>query len=835
MNKYSKLLVLFIAGSLVSTSLAGCSGSKKKSKNPVSAVSSASSASKEDSTWSKSVEARSALDNQDYASVESMAKKRISEQPNDASAHFLLGQALMGQKKYSEAKKSLETANSLAEDNQNYSNEYCRCLSYLAEESFKANDYSEAISLYKKLLAKNYELDKTENSLAQIYIVSAEKLIARGNMEDAETVLAEGASLVRNDTALKLALSELYISDDRLMEAERLLKKLVSANPNNPDCLTTYAALLQKMGDPNQASELTNKALSLDPNNRKALNLKGGLDGNMPVIAVNPTDNIELSLEAMNERIKYLEKAGNLSEEKKLLQACIEKYPDQIGAYYKLASVCEKMGLVDEAVPAIEKYNSLAPNSPEGMFLMARCYSQKGKCDEALELISKLENSGTYPNKFELMNERGQILARKGDFSGATTIWNSVLQQNPNDADASFYLGQLAAEMGKIDEAQKYFDTSIRIQPFNNKFRYFAGINYIQAGQKDKAAALWTASKANLNPSDAYGARIIRALGEDPELQAAAMQNTTVVSAANANSNVITVGTEIQSAPVTLNEIYESPSEDYEQALEYARTGHFNEAEQLFRKIIAGEPNNFNAYMNLGKVYSITSRQPKAAATFLKALKIDSRNIHALRALANSYSDVGMHAMAQQVTQQVKVNFPDQAQDFPAYANANVKNDPRAIEPMTKALLSENLNEEALAIVQGAISQQPESDALYLLQGDAYKQIGMFDLAMESYRHVQNNDQQSPASYLRIGDLYIAAGQGSQAVTEYRKALSTPFIDPDSMFYISDRMAQLGRYGDSKSILNKLKTMNLNMEQTRKLDQRMGSSVAEQNSASAAK
>ncbi len=834
MNKYSKLLVLFIAGSLVSTSLGGCSGSKKKNKNPVSAVSSASSASKEASTWSKSVEARSALDNQDYATVESMAKKRISEQPNDASAHFLLGQALMGQKKYSEAKKSLETANSLAEDNQNYSNEYCRCLSFLAEEAFKANDYSEAISLYKKLLAKNYEPDKTENSLAQIYIVSAEKLIARGNMEDAETVLAEGASLVRNDTALKLALSELYISDDRLMEAERLLKKLVSANPNNPDCLTTYAALLQKMGDPNQASELTNKALSLDPNNRKALNLKGGLDGNMPVIAVNPTDNIELSLEAMNERIKYLEKAGNLSEEKKLLQACTEKYPDQTGAYYKLASVCEKMGLVDEAVPAIEKYNSLAPNSPEGMFLMARCYSQKGKCDEALELITKLENSGTYPNKFELMNERGQILARKGDFSGATTIWNSVLQQNPNDADASFYLGQLAAEMGKIDEAQKYFDTSIRIQPFNNKFRYFAGINYIQAGQKDKAAALWTASKANLNPSDAYGARIIRALGEDPELQAA-MQNTTVVSAANANSNVITVGTEIQSAPVTLNEIYETPSEDYEQALEYARTGHFNEAEQLFRKIIAGEPNNFNAYMNLGKVYSITSRQPKAAATFLKALKIDSRNIHALRALANSYSDVGMHAMAQQVTKQVKVNFPDQAQDFPAYANAEVKNDPRAIEPMTKALLSENLNEEALAIVQGAISQQPDSDALYLLQGDAYKQIGMFDLAMESYRHVQNNDQQSPASYLRIGDLYIAAGQGTQAVTEYRKALSTPFIDPDSMFYISDRMAQLGRYGDSKSILNKLKTMNLNMEQTRKLDQRMGSSVAEQNSASAAK
>ena len=154
---------------------------------------------------------------------------------------------------------------------------------------------------------------------------------------------------------------------------------------------------------------------------------------------------------------------------------------------------------------------------------------------------------------------------------------------------------------------------------------------------------------------------------------------------------------------------------------------------------------------------------------------------------------------------------------------------------MAKALLQEGLYNEALAVVQGAISEQSENNNLYLLQGDIYKEMKIFDLAMDSYRQVQNADQQSPYSYIKMGDLYLAASQPNQALTEYKKAMNTTFIDPDSMFYISDRYAQMGRLNDSRSILGKLKTTNLNMEQVRKLDQRLGTNFSEQTSASANK
>lgn len=831
MNKFPRLLTFLIAAAIVSTTLGGCSNKKR---NPVSAVSSSSSESKaEFSNWGKSVEARTALDNKDYDTVESLARKRISDKPDDASAHFMLGQALMGLKNYRAARKSLETACSLVPDNLNYSREYCRSIEALAKESVDKKEYTDAISLYKKLMEKDYEPTKTEEALSNVYIASAQKMISAGDISDAEIVLTEGANLLRKDTPLRLELANLYINDDRLMEAERLLKRLVNNNPDNSDCLVAYAKLLQKMGDVNEAAEMANKALSINPSNNEALALKGNIDGDVPAIIFNPVDAASLSLEAVNERIKFFEKSGNLVEEKKLLNFCIERYPSETGAYYKLAEVNDKLGSIDEALAAIEKYNTLVPDSAEGQFLYAQCLCQKGQCDPALSILSKIEN--TYPDKQALLNERGQALARKGDFNSAIEIWNSVLKENPTNADALFYLGQLSSESGKYNEATQYYDSAIKQQPFNNKFRYFAGLNYIQSGNKDKAAALWSLSKGSLNPSDPYAARIIRAMGDDSELQAAAIANNggiPSVSAEDANARVITID---GSSPVAGYEVSEMPSNDYYQALEYARSGNFTEAEKLFRQVIVNEPNNFNAMMNLGKIYSATQRNNIAAAIFLKALKIDSRNIHALRAVANSYSEVGMHSLASQISEQVKTNYPDQFQDFPVYENKAIKNDPRAIEPMAKALIQEGLYDEALAVVQGAISEQSENNNLYLLQGDVYKNMKLFDLAMESYRQVQNADSESPAAFIRAGDLYLAAGQSNQALQEYRRAMSTTYIDPDSMLYISDRYAQMGRPNDSRSILGRLKTMNLNMEQVKKLDKRLGTNFAEETAASVAK
>ena len=193
MKKLPRLLTFLIAAAIVSTTLGGCSSKKK---NPISAISHKSSGSKSElSNWKKSVDARTALDNKDYNTVEALSRKRIADKPDDASAHFMLGEALMGQKNYNAARKSFETACSLVPDNLNYSREYCKCLEALAKEATEKNEYTDAISLYKKILEKDYEPTKIEAAISDVYIASAKKMIASDNKSDAD---AEIVAMVVN-------------------------------------------------------------------------------------------------------------------------------------------------------------------------------------------------------------------------------------------------------------------------------------------------------------------------------------------------------------------------------------------------------------------------------------------------------------------------------------------------------------------------------------------------------------------------------------------------------------------------------------------------------------
>ena len=64
------------------------------------------------------------------------------------------------------------------------------------------------------------------------------------------------------------------------------------------------------MGDVSEAAEIANKALQINPSNKEAIAIKGNYQDDMPSIIFSPVDTATLSLEAVNERIKFFEKSG---------------------------------------------------------------------------------------------------------------------------------------------------------------------------------------------------------------------------------------------------------------------------------------------------------------------------------------------------------------------------------------------------------------------------------------------------------------------------------------------------------------------------------------------
>jgi predicted Zn-dependent protease len=131
-----------------------------------------------------------------------------------------------------------------------------------------------------------------------------------------------------------------------------------------------------------------------------------------------------------------------------------------------------------------------------------------------------------------------------------------------------------------------------------------------------------------------------------------------------------------------------------------------------------------------------------------------------------------------------------------------------------------------MAIVQSTLAQQPENNLMNLLQGDIYKQMGRYDKAAEAYRLAQSREPQTPLPYIRMGDLFAQAKETKNAAAEYTRALNTSFIDPDNMFEIADRYVNIGYNNSASGVWNRLKTMNLNNLQLKKLEVKLGETLS---------
>ena len=822
MHFYTKLVLVPACGMLLALNLGGCGG-KKKAKNPVAPKSEMAAAGESDySTWADNAKIRAAIEAQDYETAKSLINSRIEESPADARAHFLMGQALMGEKQYESARKSLETAVELAPEDRNYARELNACLALLVDEALEKNLASEAIGLGKRLLQADYNRKKTESSLARAYNITSAQLIDSGNLVEAESMLREAVNLLPDQPEIRVKLARMLMQGDRLMESERILRALKDTNPDFAPGLAAYAALLHRMGEVRKAEETISEALKLDPENAEILALRDTFSRDLPVPGATPSSESTTSLETITTRLKTLERTGNLTEQKKLLENLVSLYPSEHKAMLDLSVVCEKLGMIDEAHKYAEQYLSSVPDSMSGRLQLVRCLYQLGNQERAMKIIKEIEPD--YPDKLELLSEKGQVLARSGNFNEARSIWQQVLDSDSEHVATLFNFAQLEMESGNHKEAQQFFEKAIRKEPFNHKYRYFAGINLIQSGLKEQAHSLWASSRSSLSHEDPYAARILRALGEENTQSPQAVS----ISSPQPPINIISP-TASESVYVPSGIIEEAPVDNnYERALEYARGGFFNEAIEAFRQVLAGSPENFNAHMNLGKVYTATGNHEMACAFYLKALKLDPRNVFALRALANGYSEVGMHSLAAQITEQARLTTPDQLEGFPKYQQKSPRNNPRAFETLSKAMIDEGLFAEAMAVVNTGLAQQSDLNVLYLLQGDVYKNQGQYESALESYKTALSRDAQSPAPLIRMGDLFVASGQLTSAADEYHKALKTSFIDPDSMFEIVDRFRKIGREIDAQRVLGQLKGINLNQAQVIKLDQRLGTNLASQ-------
>jgi tetratricopeptide (TPR) repeat protein len=184
-----------------------------------------------------------------------------------------------------------------------------------------------------------------------------------------------------------------------LNQAERLYKKVLQADPNQPDAMHLQGVIAHQRGRNDEAVDLISKSLAIQPGNVDALNnlglafaelgqLKDAVENYRKAIAAKPD-----FAEAHNNLGNVLADQGCLEEAKKSLETALAHNPTYIEAHYNLAKTLQDLGILEEAVVSYLKAIEINPNHVEAWndcryCLKALHFSQSG-VGRALDICEK--------------------------------------------------------------------------------------------------------------------------------------------------------------------------------------------------------------------------------------------------------------------------------------------------------------------------------------------------------------------------------------------------------------------------------------------------------------
>jgi tetratricopeptide (TPR) repeat protein len=131
-------------------------------------------------------------------------------------------------------------------------------------------------------------------------------------------------------------------------------------------------------------------------------------------------------------------------------------------------------------------------------------------------------------------------------------------------------------------------------------------------------------------------------------------------------------------------------------------------------------------------------------------------------------------------------------------------NDPLLLHAMSVTLLVGRRYEEAIPMIERALSLSPKNAGLLNLRGNCRLHLGQPDLALEDFAASAKLDVTSPYPLGNAGYVHYAAGRNEQALRFYDEALGRSPGDPDYLEARGLVLFQMGRLEEAEAELDRL-------------------------------
>ncbi len=181
------------------------------------------------------------------------------------------------------------------------------------------------------------------------------------------------------------------------------------------------------------------------------------------------------------------------------------------------------------------------------------------------------------------------------------------------------------------------------------------------------------------------------------------------------------------------------------------------EAREYLQEAVKLDAKNDAAFAKLGEMDAAAGRDAEAVVNYQKALAIDPQFTSLYLPLAMAYVETGELEKAG--------TYIDKAEALGGDSVADAR------LARAKIFYKQNRNDEALAVIEKAVQDDPRNAAAYTQQGAVYSRMEKRSMAFASYKKAVDVDPEYAPAYFDLGVLYYNGEDFNNALVAYRNVV----------------------------------------------------------------
>ncbi len=617
---------------------------------------------------------------------------------------------------------------------------------------------------------------------------------AEKNYPDALTAFQQGLKLNPKSTGIRNDMGNLYVLQGDLDQADKEFREVLRLSPADPDGNYNLGLVLLAKKHPADAAlyfERVHPSTIASRFNLTKAYLESGktADGlrTAKELSAQNKDNVQLhsTLGVLLATEKQSHAAQFELEQADALQ------PQAFEILHNLGGVYLQNGELAKAEAMLKRALKLKPDSAETLYLLGQVYTQESKPADALDQLVRAHKLA--PENTDVIYSLARGSMSQNYYEDSIPLLEAGLKLAPERADLHAALGESYFMSGKVDKAIEEFKHLIELDP-SARSDAFLGLCYRQLGRFDEARKYFEEGLKK----DAHNGACLFNMGYIEERQG----NHTA-------------------AEHYLQEALRVSPDQADALLELANLRitqkKFAEAEELLRKFIRVARSPAPGYYKLAMVER-SLHQSEAAQRDLNVFQTLSKNAstgpypyqHLFDYLDNRSNLSGKQKAELDLTElanQIQKN-PDQPENLYLLAEGYLKlgkvddarkavaqidqlsaGDFRTETGVGVLLARYYLYDDAIQHFQAALKANPDSDDVKFDLANAYFRQRQYSRALEIAQQVSGQGQQDDAYLSLVGDIKAHLGQTAEAEQIFRSAIRR---NPDNdQYYLSVTLLQL--------------------------------------------